>query len=247
MASNPSPAFRAAFKRWIESRYPHLRRMHDYERRERYERTGSGRWITIGAKDADGKRKGGSPVYVEGGSITKGAPSLTGKRIAALDERGEGQSVRGANKSQREYDRAVWAKKARAEGVRPAGLHQLAADILAHDAASGSDREAMLKQARSALDHYGGAQRQIAASQGRGGRGGRGIEDSTSIRGIDEVAGQMAIDYPHLFRSGSLDDQLFEMLQAPKTARMSEADAYEQAFDHLRQAKGEDVVPFERR
>lgn len=46
-----------------------------------------GQWITIGgSKGADGKRHGGSPVYVEGGRITKGHPSLTGKTIKTLKE-----------------------------------------------------------------------------------------------------------------------------------------------------------------
>jgi hypothetical protein len=205
-----------------------------------------GRWITIGAKDADGKRRGGSPVYVEGGRITKGAPSLTGKKIAALDERGEGKSVRSANKSEKEYGWAVWAKKARGAGLRPADLHQLAADIVAHDAANVEDRKKMLRDARSALDHRSGAHRTIAASQGRGGRA---IEDASQVRGLDEVAEQMAAEYPHLFHGrGHLDDQLFEMLSGRSPVPIAEGDAYEQAFDHLHQeVKAEDVVPFERR
>jgi hypothetical protein len=138
----------------------------------------------------------------------------------------------------------VWAKKARGEGIRPAELHQLAADILARDEAAGSDRDAILKQARTALDHHGGAHRTIAAPQGRG--SGR-LEDATSIRGIDQVSEQMAIDYPHLFRAGNVDDQLFEMLRSPKPTRLTENNAYEREVDHLRQAKAEDVVPFARR
>jgi hypothetical protein len=161
-----------------------------------------------------------------------------------LDARGQGESVRAANKGQREYDRASWAKKARGTGLRPADLHQLAADILAHDAALAGDRAAMLKEARTALDHYGGKHRTISAAQGRGGRA---PEDATSIRGIDQVAGKIAQDYPHLFRSGNADDQLFEMLSGPPPMRMTEGEAYEQAFDHLQAAKAEDVVPFERR
>jgi hypothetical protein len=49
-----------------------------------------GRWVTIGAREGeDGRRHGGSPVYVEDGRITKGAPALTGRKIDALREEGE--------------------------------------------------------------------------------------------------------------------------------------------------------------
>lgn len=203
-----------------------------------------GRWITIGAKDADGKRHGGSRVYVENGRITKGSPSLTGKRIDALDERGEGQSVRAANKSERDYGRASWAKKARGAGLRPADLHQLAAEVLAHDSAAISERAAMLQDARRALDEHGKAHRTIHAAQGRS--SGR-LEDATSIRGIDEVAEKAMADHPHLFTGrGDAADQLFEMLESPAPARLSEDDAYETALSHLQQAKSEDLVPFER-
>jgi hypothetical protein len=248
MKNDPTPEERAAFLRCARALYPHLDRMHaDYERelqrRERYERSG-GRWVTIGAKHTEGHRRGGSPVFIEGGRITKGAPSLTGKRIDALDARGKGESVRAANKSQREYDRAVWAKKARGAGLRPADLHQLAADILAHDSALATERDAMLKEARTALDEHGKAHRTIRAAQGRS--SGR-LEDATSIRGIDEVAAKMALDYPHLFRAGNVDDQLFEMLSGSAPQRMTEGEAYEQALSHLLEAKAEDVVPFERR
>jgi hypothetical protein len=44
-----------------------------------------GQWITIGAKEgSDGKKHGGSPVYIEDGHITKGHKSLEGKGIDSL-------------------------------------------------------------------------------------------------------------------------------------------------------------------
>mgnify|MGYP001089620581 CR=1 FL=1 len=43
-------------------------------------KTRNGRWVTIGGtKNEDGQRRGGSPVFIENGRITKGAPSLTGR------------------------------------------------------------------------------------------------------------------------------------------------------------------------
>jgi hypothetical protein len=56
---------------------------------QRYDRKpkAGGRWVTIGAKlGEDGKKHGGSPVFIEGGRITRGHPSLTGRRIDALHE-----------------------------------------------------------------------------------------------------------------------------------------------------------------
>lgn len=48
-----------------------------------------GRWITIGgSKGADGKRHGGSPVFIKDGKIVKGHPSLTGKTIGSLKDGG---------------------------------------------------------------------------------------------------------------------------------------------------------------
>src|SRR5262245_4208388 len=49
--------------------------------------TTAGRWITIRAKEGhDGKKHGGSPVFVQDGRIVKGHPSLAGRKIDALEE-----------------------------------------------------------------------------------------------------------------------------------------------------------------
>jgi hypothetical protein len=49
-----------------------------------------GRWVTIGAREGpDGKRHGGSPIYIQNGHITKGHPRLLGRKIAALEEEPE--------------------------------------------------------------------------------------------------------------------------------------------------------------
>lgn len=49
-----------------------------------------GRWITIGAKpDKDGKKKGGTPVYIKGGKITKGPSALKGKALNNLSGEAE--------------------------------------------------------------------------------------------------------------------------------------------------------------
>lgn len=220
---------------------------------------GNGRWITIGAEEGeDGKRHGGSPVYIENGRITKGAPSLVGRHIDSLEVPEEappelkgtkrqqaGQKAaktRTENEREAGYQRAVWGKKARKEGIDPKHLHQLAADLLAHHGELSKDRAAMLKEARSALDEFGSKHRTITMSRGKGGKG--EIGDATEIPGIDQVAEWAAGKYPHLFASGSgADDQLFGMLSgddgsgADGKEGWSEADAYEQAFEHLMEAK----------
>jgi hypothetical protein len=77
-----------------------------------------GRWITIGgSKAADGKRHGGSPVFVKGGRIVKGAPGLTGKKLgdmkAAPDDGGHRKQLRQG----KEYATAVSAHGARVTAV----------------------------------------------------------------------------------------------------------------------------------
>ena len=76
-----------------------------------------GRWITIGGKAGeDGKKHGGSPVYIDSnGKITKGHSSLVDKPINALKK--TTHSVHAAETS----------------GVNPEHSHQLGGEILAHD------------------------------------------------------------------------------------------------------------------
>jgi len=198
----------------------------------------NGRWITIGAKKADGKSVGGSPVYVQGGRITKGAPSLHGKKIDALKEPGEGQSVKAANKTQAEYDRAKYAKEARSMGIRSQDLHQLAGEILAHGNANSEDTKRMLAEIRRVYPHFG----TIAA------RHAKGNFDSTMVPGIDVAAKEFSAsgDYAHLWphRADDLEktEHLFHLFTHGHS-QMSEKEAYEQAIDFLRKRNDEEV-PF---
>ena len=83
-------------------------------------------------------------IVIENGRITKGAPSLVGRHIDSLEVPEEappelkgskrqqaGQKAaktRTENEREAHYQRAVWAKKAKKEGIEPKHLHQLAAD-----------------------------------------------------------------------------------------------------------------------
>lgn len=188
-----------------------------------------GRWITIGGhKGEDGKRHGGSPVFVQDGRITKGAPGLTGKKIDAIKEEGDPGSHRQQLRQSREYGRAGWAKKARAEGIDPRALHQLAGEALAHDKELVEGRKRLLQDARKQLAHYG-YNAQALTTNLRSGR----VEDK--IPNLDIVADSLAANYPEHF-GGHEDpaDRLKEMLTEGNPEPMSEDDAYEQAMEHLR-------------
>ncbi len=200
-----------------------------------------GRWITIGGtKGKDGKRHGGSPVYIENGRITKGAPSLHGKRIDALEEEGEDtRSARKQNIEGKSYERAVWGKKARQEGINAQHLHQLAADVLAHDKEFKADLTSMLQHARetSKTQFIGGKRagydlRAVAQNAAKTG------DDYTSIPGFDTTAENAAREYPHLFHGREApEERLWDLLIAGNPEPMTQDDAYEQAFDHLIEQK----------
>ncbi len=217
-----------------------------------------GRWITIGGvKGEDGKRHGGSPVYVENGRITKGSPHLTGKRIDALGEKAEGGTVRQANKQEADYGRASWAKKARAEGLDPKHLHHLAADLLAHDKANTVDLRDMLTHVVTTHPWVRGV-----IVNARHGIDQHSVKTPAGEMGLDQISQELAHNprYGHLFHSDRGDvaednsEKLFDYLIAGKPQAMPEADAYEQAFDHLMgekrrgvpQGDVDDSVPFSR-
>jgi hypothetical protein len=206
-----------------------------------------GRWITIGgSKGADGKRHGGSPVFVEGGRITKGHPSLAGKKLSALDEEGEADSARKAVNRERGHARATWAKKAKQQGVAPKALHQLAGELLAHDKAYKDDLRDMLQQARKT--HAGLDYGSLATLKARASKG----IDADQVKGLDDTAARIAEMYPHHFHGhDDLGGRLFELLSQGNPEPMSEDDAYEQAHDHLTatragQEEDGDPVPFSR-
>jgi len=206
-----------------------------------------GRWITIGGtKGADGKRQGGSPVYVEGGRITKGHPSLTGKKIDALKEEGEKSTHRQQLHQSKGHARAVWGKRSRQEGIDSASLHQLAADLLEHDRAHKSDHHRMLKDAREALSQFGGQHKTIKLHADKTGG------DHDKIKGLDQVAEDIRRQYPAYFgEHDTASERLYELLAEGNPELMSEEDAYEQAFEHLAEGReayrpSEEPIPFQR-
>jgi hypothetical protein len=187
--------------------------------------------VTIGGRrGGDGKRHGGSPVYIEGGRIARGAPALKGRRIDALKERPEERSHRADLNRSREYTRAAWAKRARKEGIPKQELHQLAGEILAHDREHVEARRLMLQDAWRHARALGTDLRTLAA------RAAGGIDDD-AVRGLDDVAESMAEMYPEQFAGhrGDAASRLFDLLAEGDPRPMREDDAFGQAMEVLRE------------
>lgn len=199
----------------------------------------AGQWITIGGSEGeDGKKHGGSPVFVEGGRITKGAAGLHGRKIDALKEQPESIGTDRQQKNQAKgYDRARRAKEAKAEGIKPRDLHQLAGEIMAHDKELSAGRNKMLSEVRRASKALGydlGAIRSNIMS-GR-------VEGTDQVPGLDEIAATVAKTYGEHFQAGKdLTEQLYEALAEGNAEPMGEEQAYDQALDILR-AHGGGVV-----
>lgn len=224
-------------------------------------KSGKGQWITIGgSKGADGKRHGGSPVYIEGGRITKGHPSLTGKPIAALSvQADEGKSDpdtspehthRQQLNQSKSYARAKFAKEARKEGLNPAALHQLAAEIMAHDKEFKAHKLAMLRDVRKQMGGKGKTITQHLRSGAveddiRLDNSGQSAAGKNTLSGFDEIADKAFQDFPFLFHGGTdkPDDQLREMLAEGNPEPMSEEDAYGQAMEQLQYHKAGETEP----
>jgi hypothetical protein len=249
--------YRSWFLRCMRACYPHMDRLHEEAARKygaprRHGRQGTprryGRWVTIGAVEGeDGKRHGGSPVYIEDGKIVKGHPSLTGRHLDRMAEPAEHTTTHRQDLHQeKEYNRAVWAKRARQAGISANDLHSLATEIRGHDAAFKKEHTKMLQTARKRLGEFGGGKglNLLAA---------RGV-DASSIRGLDDVAADISLEYPHHFGPHDTpSDRLWELLVAGNPEPMSEDQAYQEAFDQLQaekerhQTAGDDgSVPFAR-
>ncbi len=206
-----------------------------YGRKKKFAK-GDCRWVTTGAqKGEDGKKHGGSKVCIgKGGRIEKGNPKLTGRNIGTLKDKTapEAGSHRSDLHREKEYRRAVWRKKARKEGISPKHLDELAEQIRKQDKEQLEEKTKMLRDARSYLKNRFGVNANIFHANDRVG------EDYSSVRGIDQVAQDAMARYPEVF-AGCRDDteaaeQLLDMLKAGNPKPISEEDAYEQAFQQIK-------------
>jgi hypothetical protein len=209
---------------------------------------GECKWITIGAKaGADGKKHGGTPVCVQGGRIVKGHPRLTGRKIGALSETPEEAGHRSEVHRSKGHARATWGKKAKAEGVKPQALHQLAAELIAHDKEYKSDLTRLLQDARK-QSKTGGEYLDVSNLRQRAASGNI---DASHIKGFDLLTRTMRNSFPELLGDDEqeAESRLFDLLAHGNPEPMSEDEAYTQAFDHLMEHRHEqepEPVPFQR-
>lgn len=202
-----------------------------------------GHWITIGGKKgADGKRHGGSPVFIKDGQITKGHPNLTGKKIGEGGKLHEGESTHRQEMNwSKGHAKATWAKRAKTElGIDPEHLHGLAADMRAHDKEYKDDIRNMLSRARELGKHYGvdlrkkGKDKFVAGTEGH-------------AKSLDVISRSVAGEYPHIFGGRGYESEtsasdepdytemLHEYLTGGDPEYMTEDEAHEHAFEHIQQ------------
>ncbi len=191
-----------------------------------------GRWITIGGHPSeDGKRQhvGGSPVYVVGNRIVKGAAALTGRSLDDMKAAPELGSHRQQLQSSREHERARWRAEARAAGVEPNDLDTLASQIIAHDKEHTEERKKLVQRARQKLQHFGYGPQSLTTNLRRSGE--------FHIPHIDQVAEELYTEFPGQFAGHERDlyDRVVDLLAEGNPQPMSTDEAYQQAFEHLQQ------------
>jgi hypothetical protein len=189
-----------------------------------------GHWITIGSReDESGEKHGGSPVFVKGGRVVKGAPGLVGRHLDNLKGPAEEASHRKELHQEKQYQAARWAKRAREAGINPSDLSALAQDLMRHDAAHLEDRKSLLKDARDTL-RRNGYDPGFLTHRLRTGR----VEDS--IPGFDELVAEMQKRYPSQF-AGHDDPEarLLDLLTEGNPQPMTSDEAFETALSHLQE------------
>ncbi len=130
------------------------------------------------------------------------------------------------------YYRARWAKAARKEGIDPKHLHQLAAEIVAHDKEHVAERRELLKKARSLLATYGGYDARALTTNLRSGR----VEDH--VVGLDAAAADAAGIFPANFAGyHDLGGRLLDLFAEGVPQPISEDDAYATALEQLTEQK----------
>jgi hypothetical protein len=200
-----------------------------------------GHWVTIGAKtEQDGKKRGGSPVFIGGdGTILKGHPGLTGKRLrkaGGFAKRDPKKTTRQEQHTSRGHAHAKRRQTAKAEGFDPNHVEQLADDIKAHDAEFKKERHSVLKTAREALEKRSGnaGWRTLKQRIDRG-----DVEGHDQVRFLDEIADETRSAFPHHW--GPHDDtteRLYELLAEGNPQPMSEEQAWNEAMEHLHGQRG---------
>jgi hypothetical protein len=189
-----------------------------------------GRWVTIGSREGeDGKRRGGVPVFISSaGRIVKGPARLTGRNVGTLTEEAPPTSHRQQMRESRERERIGWAKRAKAAGVRPDDLHELAGELREHHDTYIEQRQRIVRRAKELLKHYGYNPGALTTNL----RSGR-VEGVDQVPHFDEVASTVASEHPAYFRTGDAAHELLDMLTEGVPQPMSEEDSYREALELL--------------
>jgi Protein of unknown function (DUF935) len=204
----------------------------------------AGRWITIGSQAGkDGKRSGGSRVFVKDGKIVKGAPSLTGRKLGDM----KGPADHGTHRQQlnqsKSYSKARYRKEAREMGHDPKELDARAEAIKKHHDDFIGERKRMLQETRRVSKENG-----FGDIRNLKNRNARGDIDSNSVWRFDELTEEIRERYPGHFET---EDELYDMLTAGDPEPMDWDDAYRQAFDEMgdpadrkKKTSDDDTIPF---
>jgi hypothetical protein len=154
---------------------------------------------------------------------------LTGRSLDNLKQPAEHGTHRQQQHKEREYQRAVWSKRARKEGITSEHLHALAGDIEAHDKAHVEERKKLIQRARQLLTHFGYNAQSVTTNLRRSGE--------FDIPHLDQVAESLAASYPEQFvgHENDLYNRLTDMLTEGNPKPMSLERVYEQALEHLRE------------
>lgn len=168
----------------------------DDEVNEKYAREGECDWITIGSQDSDGGRRGGAPVCVKGGKIAKGPKGLKGRTLKGLSRQSVGskrrQDIREAAKLH-EVDAGELSEMVDAVWPEMKELHQEREDFK------------QLVRQRSGL-----TEADVWSIE-------NSYRDHSTVTGLDQVADELAMDYPQWFSPGDDPSEVvWEMLREGK-------------------------------
>lgn len=183
-----------------------------------------GRWIQLGAKDdGTGQKRGGSPVFIRGGVVERGAPGLVGRKLGSMKE-APTTTHRQELHQQKNYERAQWTKKARQANVDPGHLHQLAAELREHDAAHVADRKKLIQRANKLLRHFGLSASALKTNLRKYGE--------IPVAHLDQIAETLQSEFPEQFhgRKGDLYDTVLDMLGEDSPRTMTTDEVYQQAL-----------------
>lgn len=196
------------------------------------------RWVTIGGKKEGDERRGGFPVQIDGeGNILKGGPrGLQGKHVSEIGKHFEETREARAKEADDFFGNIAKEHKAAAEsraatdapgntrslkkiiayqadqwGMDEETYAQFMDEVMSDELDRLREREHVKKSMREQLGRRTGNAGHLKRIEERGGKDGRG-GDHTHIVGFDEVAGDFASHYPHLFMSGDHEGDAWNLL-----------------------------------